>query len=475
MPKRQLLETDQKALEINLNPKIYGTFAEIGAGQEVARYFFQVGAAAGTIAKTMSAYDKVYSDQIYGVEPTGRYVCESRIHKMVDHEYNLMVDRLRHDRPDTNFFVFADTIAAINYSRTIPGNGWMGLRFQLDPEVGTSNDLLLHVRMLDNDNQLQQQAIGILGVNMIYGAYHYHNDPETLVQSLLDGLMGRVAIDMIVLEGANFSELDNRLLSLWLVKHGLTEVTMFDPRGRSIHPSEFLYRKSVMVVRGSFRPITLVNEDMLRAGYQQFRESGKLDPAKSCLLTELTLDNLQESAELNERDFLHRATLLNELGQTVIISNYHRYGDLIEYLNLYKVSPVGIVLGVNDLLELIAAKYRDNQDGRLLAAFGEIFTRNVNLYVYPVQQEGSEELVTAQNVPIPEGVKFLYKHLLDSGQIVDIANFRPENLHIYSRNVLNMIKSGEDGWEKLVPEKVAKLIKEDNLFEYPSEKLAFEY
>ncbi|MEO0733645.1 MAG: TonB-dependent receptor [Bacteroidota bacterium] len=474
MAQRQLLETDQKALEINLNPKVYGTFAEIGAGQEVARYFFQVGAAAGTIAKTMSAYDKVYSDQIYGVEPTGRYVCESRIHKMMDHEYGLMVDRLRHDRPDTNFFVFADTVAAINYSRTIRGNGWLGLRFQLDPANGTHNDLILHVRMLDNDNQLQQQAIGILGVNMIYGAYHYQRDPETLVVSLLDGLKGRVAIDMIVLEGADFS-VDNRLLSLWLVKHGLTEVTMFDPKGRSIHPSEFLYRKSVMVVRGSFRPATLVNEDMLKMGYKQFREAEDVDPAKSFLLTELTLDNLQSSAELNERDFLHRATLLNELGQTVIISNYDRYGDLIEYLNLYKVSPVGIVLGVNELLELISSKYRDNQDGRLLAAFGEIFTRNVKLYVYPAQQEGAEELITAQNVPIPEGVKFLYKHLLDSGQIVDITDFHAENLHIYSRDVLNLIKAGEEGWEQMVPERVAKLIKAENLFGYPAEKLAFEY
>ncbi len=471
---RQLLETDQKALEINLNPKVYGTFAEIGAGQEVARYFFQVGAAAGTIAKTMSAYDKVYSDQIYGVEPTGRYVCESRIHKMLDHEYELMVDRLRHDRPDTNFFVFADTIAAINYSRTIPGNGWMGLRFQLDPASSQHNDLLLHVRMLDNDNQLQQQAIGILGVNMIYAVYHYYDDPETLVLSLLDGLKGRISIDMIVLEGHNFS-VDNRLLSLWLVKHGLTNITMFDPRGRSIHPSEFLYRKSVMVVRGSFRPITLVNEDMLKAGYHQFRESEGIDPAKSFLLTELTLDNLQASAELNERDFLHRATLLNALGQTVVISNYGRYSDLINYLSLYKVSPVGIVLGVNELLQLISQRYLDNQDGRLLAAFGEIFTRNVKLYVYPAQQEGSADLMNAQNVPIPEGVKFLYKHLIDSGQIVDIDNFHPENLHIYSTNVLNMIKSGEEGWEQLVPEKVAALIKERNLFEYPSEKLSFEY
>lgn len=470
---RQLLETEQKALEINLDPQIYGTFAEIGAGQEVARHFFQVGAAAGTIAKTMSAYDKVYSDQIYGAEPSGRYVCESRIHKMVEHEYSLMVDRLRHDRPETNFFVFADTVAAINYTRTIRGNGWMGLRFQLNPNGG-HNDLLLHVRMLDNDNQLQQQAIGILGVNMIYGAYHLNANPEELIESLLDGLKGRIAIDMIVLDGPDFS-VDNRLLSLWLVKHGLTDITLFDPRGRSTHASEFLYRKAVMVVRGSFRPTTLVNEDMLRAGYKQFRSEENIDPAKSFLLTELTLDNLQSSAELNERDFLHRATLLNELGQTVIISNYRRYSELIEYLSLYKVSPLGIVVGVNDLLELISEKYYANQDGRLLAAFGEIFTRNVKLYVYPAQQEGSEELMTAESVPVPDGVKFIYQHLLESGQIVDIEDFRSDTLHIYSREVLDSIKAGEDGWERFVPDRVAKLVKDQCLFGYPSEKLEFEY
>lgn len=471
---RQLLETDQKALEINLNPKVYGTFAEIGAGQEVARYFFQVGAAAGTIAKTMSAYDKVYSDQIYGTEPSGRYVCENRIHKMVNHEYELMVERLRHDRPDTNFFVFADTVAAINYSRTIKGNGWLGLRFQLDSSAGTYNDLLLHVRMLDNDNQLQQQAIGILGVNMIYGAYNFQDDPETLVASLLDGLKGRVAIDMIVLEGPDFP-VDNRLLSLWLVKHSLTDITMFNPAGRSIHASEFLYRKSVMIVRGSFRPITLVNEDMINAGYKQFRESEEIDPTKSFLLTELTLDNLQARAELNERDYLHRARLLNALGQTVVISNYHQYGDLIEYLSNYKVSPVGIVLGVHELLGLITHKYNNNQDGRLLAAFGEIFTRNVNIYVYPAQQEGSADLMTAQNLPIPEGVKFLYRHLLDSGQIVDIKNVKTDSLSIYSKDVLTAVQNGEEGWEQKVPERVARLIKDENLFGFPAEKLSFDY
>ncbi|PHI20584.1 nicotinate-nucleotide adenylyltransferase [Lewinellaceae bacterium SD302] len=474
MNQRQLLETEQKALEINLDPQIYGTFAEIGAGQEVARHFFQVGAAAGTIAKTMSAYDKVYSDQIYGTEPTNRYVCEARIYKMLTHEYDLMMDRLRHDRPKDNFFVFADTVAAINYSRTIKGNGWLGLRFQLTPQ-GKHNDLVLHVRMLDNDNQLQQQAIGILGVNMIYGAYHYKNDPETLLQSLLDNLKGRIAIDMVVLDGPDFEHVDNRLLSLWLVKHGLTKFTMFDPSGRSTHPSEFLYRKAVMVVRGSFRPPTLVNQDMVETGYAAFREDPNTDPKKSYLITELTLDNLKESSGIDERDYLDRVRLLNALGQTVLISNYPKHDDLLAYLSEYKVPKLGIVLGVQQLLEIITEKYNNNLDGRLLAAFGEIFTRNVKIYVYPAQQQGSEDLMRAENVPIPEGVKFLYRHLLDNGQIVDIEGYRPDILHIFSTDVLARIENGSKNWEKMVPERVAELIKKDCLFGYPSETLEFSY
>lgn len=471
---RQLLETEQKALEINLDPKVYGTFAEIGAGQEVARHFFQVGAAAGTIAKTMSAYDKVYSDQIYGIEATGRYVCEARIYKMLTHEYDLMLDRLRHDRPKDTFFAFADTVAAINYSRTIKGNGWLGLRFQLTPD-GKHNDLVLHVRMLDNDNQLQQQAIGILGVNMIYGVYHYQNDPETLLQSLLDNLKGRVSIDMVVLDGPDFKHFDNRLLSLWLVKHGLTKFTFFNPTGRSIHPSEFLYRKAVMVVRGSFRPPTLVNQDMLETGYAAFRDDPSIDPAKSALVTELTLNNLKESAGLEERDYLDRVRLLNALGQTVLISNYEKHDDLLAYLSEYKVPKLGIVLGVQQLLELITDKYNNNLDGRLLAAFGEIFTRNVKIYVYPAQQQGSADLMRAGNVPIPEGVKFLYRHLLDNGQVVDIEGFDPEVLHIFSTDVLERIENGGKDWEKMVPERVAELIKQDCLFGYPSETLEFSY
>lgn len=471
---RPILETEQKALEINLDDSIYGTFAEIGAGQEVARYFFQVGAAAGTIAKTMSAYDKIYSDQIYGVEASGRYVCESRLYKMLDHEYDLMHSRLQQERPETNFFVFADTIAAINYQKTINGDGWLGIRFQLNGE-GQANDLVLHVKMLDNDNQLQQQAVGILGVNLIYACFRYYNDPEVLLQSLMDNLRGRVEIDMVRLTGPDFDHVDNRLLSLWLVKNELSQVAMFGPDGQNVHASEFLYKKHVLVVRGSFRPATLVNLDMITQSYQQFRNEPEVDAKRSYLLTEITMDNLRASGELDEKDFLDRAELLNALGQTVVISNCEQHQKLIEYLADYKVQQLGIVLGVRILLDLINAKYYENMDGRLLAAFGEMFTRNVRIYVYPSMQEGSEELMTAQNLPIPEGVKFLFRHLIDNRQIVDVEKINIENLHIFSKEVLQILQSGEHHWESMVPDRVAKLIKEKCLFGYPVERIQFEY
>ena len=471
---RQLLENDQKALEINLDESVYGTFSEIGAGQEVARYFFQVGAAAGTIAKTMSAYDKTYSDKIYGPEASGRYVCESRVYKMLDHEYELMVQRLQNERPGTNFFVFADTVAAINYQRTIQGNGWLGLRFQLQPEA-EPNDLVLHVRMLDNDNQLQQQAIGILGVNLIYACYHYHDDPEVMVQSLMDSLRGRVKIDMISLTGPDFEEVDNRLLSLLLVKHGLTDVAMFGPDGRNVHASEFLYKKHVMVVRGSFRPPTLVNLDMIKAAFQQFRNAPEVDPARSFLLTEITLDNLTAEGEPDHKDFLDRAALLNALGQTVMISNCEQHQRLIDYLADFKVQQLGLVLGVQVLSDIFNDKYYQNLDGRLLAAFGELFTRNVRIYVYPALQEGSAELMDANNIPVPEGVKFLYRHLLDNRQIVPVEDFDAEVLHIFSKQVLQQLRNGQAAWERMVPPRVAKLIKEQYLFGYPCERIEFEY
>lgn len=470
----QALETEQKALEINLDQKVYGTFAEIGAGQEVARYFFQVGAAAGTIAKTMSAYDKVVSDDIYGVEASGRYVCESRLYKMLDHEWELMENRLGTRRPDTNFFVFSDTIAALNYQRTIKGDGWLGIRFQLQPG-GEPNDLVLHVRMLDNDTQLQQQAVGILGVNLLYACYRYHDEPETMIHSLMDHLHDRISIDMVRLTGPDFAELDNRLICLWLVKHGMTEVAMFGPDKQPVHASEFLYRKHVLAVRASFRPPTLFHQDMLKQGFEQFRNEPDVVPEKCTILAELTMEALCKPGELDEKDFLDRSELLCALGQTVVVSSCEQYHQLATYLADYKIAHLGIVVEASRLLKFLSEKFYQNQDGRLLAAFGEVFTKTVRFYAYPSYQEGSEELMTVQNLPVPEGFTFLYRHLLDNRQIVDIEKYDPAVLHIFTKEVMELLQAAQSGWEEQVPKRVAKLVKEQYLFGYPVEVREFEY
>jgi hypothetical protein len=458
----RVLETEQKALEINLDEAIYGAFAEIGAGQEVARHFFQVGAAAGTIAKTMSAYDKTVSDEIYGPEPRGRYVCEARLYKMLDHEYDLLSERLRALRPRQNFFAFADTVAAINYSKTIKGDGWMGLRFQLRPD-GPPNDVVLHVRLLDQDNRLQQQAVGVLGVNLIYGCFRYHAQPEMLVQSLHDNLRGRVAIDLLRLDGPDFRQVDNRLVCLWLVKNRLSNVAIFGPDGQGRHPSEFLYRKSILIARGSYRPPTLVQEDMIENAYAQFRAEPDVDPDRTFFLAEITLDNLSAGGELNERDFLDRAALLCALDRTVIVSDCVQHKNLIAYFSEYKVPRIGLAMGVRKFSKIIRDTWDLNPDN-LLGAFGELFPRNVRFYIYPARDEN--QLTTAANLYIPPAIRFIYQHLLENGNVVDIKRFNPEILGIYHAKVLKMIQQGEPGWENAVPERVARLIREKLLFGY---------
>jgi hypothetical protein len=474
MPRLASQEPEQKALEINLDPKIYGTFAEIGAGQEVARHFFQAGAAAGTIAKTMSAYDKIYSDEIYGPEPSGRYVCENRLYKMLDHEYDLMEHRLKNIRPDTNFFVFADTVAALNFSRTIKGDGWLGIRFQLNPD-GAPNDIVLHAKMLDNDNRLQQQAIGVLGVNLIHACFRHNDNANDLLMALMDNLRGRIKIDMIRITGPDFKDVDNRLLCLKLVEYNMTDVAIFGPDGKALHGSEFLYKKNVLVVRGSFRPTTLVNQDMIRTSYDQFRNESDIDSTKTSLLCEVTMDNLRSDGDISDKDFLDRAETLCALGQTVMITNCEQHQRLITYLEDFKVQKLGMVIGVRPLLELMNDKYYKNMDGSLLTAFGELFIKNVRFYVYPSCQEGSDELLTAENLPVPEAIKFLYQHLINSRHIIDVKGYRADILNIYSKRVLQMLQADTEGWEAMVPPKIATLIKENCLFGYPTQRLVFAY
>ncbi|EJF52273.1 hypothetical protein SapgrDRAFT_0529 [Saprospira grandis DSM 2844] len=472
---RQFLETEQKALEINLDPRIYGSFAEIGAGQEVARYFFKVGAAAGTIAKTISAYDKVVSDDIYGREPSGRYVCESRLYRMLDHEYELLLDRLSGQRPDLCLFAFADTITTINYHRTIKGQGWMGMRFQLSPHA-EPNEIVLHIELQDGNANLQQQAVGILGVNLLYACYRYHADYKELLASLLDKLEDRIRIDVVRMKGPDFEHIDNRLLLLSLVEQKLTDVAVFDKKGQPVHISEFLYKKNLLLVRGNYNPSTLLSLDMIRASAAQFRADFSRRAMDCFVMTEMTLHSLQgEENTTDEKNFLERARLLNYLGQYVMITDCDRYHKLIQYAFDYRIQHLGLVLENNLLLSLLSGKYERNKDGRLLTAFGEVFTRSVTLYAYPELKEGSGELLQTHNLPIPEGMRNLYQHLLDQRQIRDVEGYNEDVLHIRSREALRKIQAAEEGWEAMLSDRVARYIQERGAFGFPLESMEFDY
>lgn len=469
------LEPEQKALEINLDNRIYGSFAEIGAGQEVARYFFKVGAAAGTIAKTMSAYDKIFSDSIYGPEETGRYVCEARVFKMLEREYSLMETRLTSEMPETCFFAFADTVSTINYTRTIDGHGWLGIKFQLHPN-GEHNTIVIHINLQDKSAILQQQAIGILGVNLVYAAFKYYEHPEILVRSLYENLRGRLQVDMIHIEGPQFDHLDNRLLSLYLVKHRLSPVAMFNENRRNVHGSEFLYKKQLLLAPASFKPYTRVHDDMIKRGFTKFVKDQENNPGKgSLLLAELPFEYLVNNGAVNDRDFIDRAELLNSLGFTVVVSNWPSYKQLVSYFYAFRVVSLGLIMGVRRLTDFMQDTYQKNAHIGLLSVTGELFDGQIKVYLYPARQEGHEDLITSANLPVPEGIRFLYRHLLDCRQIEDIEGAAEHQLHIFSTQVYNKIRADEVGWEAMVPKEAEDIIKSKHLFNYPVRRLDFSY
>lgn len=462
------LTTQEKALRLNLSRAIYGSFAEIGAGQEVAANFFKVGGASGTIAKTMSAYDMKFSDAIYGV--CDRYVCEDRLIQMLDHEYALLPERLPHRVQETRFFAFADTVEVLNFERTNNGHGWIGIRFQLIPQ-GPVNDCVVHVKMHDNDPIQQQVSLGILGVNMIYGCM-FMKDPEQIINLLLDGLTSkRMEVDMFRLSGPDFAHLDNRLMALKLVKNGLTKAAMFGPDGAVMQPSEALYKKNVLVLRGRFRPVTHVNVDMLLASRRHFKNEPDVERSRIVVLTELTLHDLSSNGQIDEKDFLYRADIICSLGQTVLISNYFEYYRLVEYLSkITKGKKIGLVLGIYALQKIFEEKTYGNLRGGILESFASLFGTNVKLYIYPALRNlhGSELFtLTDFEKELPGPLKSLFRYLMENNKLEDVRKANVRNLHIISDNVLAMIKAGEPGWEKYVPSKVEDAIKEHGLFDYP--------
>ena len=455
-----------KALAINLDTRSYGSFAEIGAGQEVAAAFFKAGAASQTIAKTMSAYDMTFSDTIYGAEESGRYVSESRLMKMVNKEYSLMEIRLKEKRKNTLFFAYANTMVALNFKKDNQGHGWMGIRFQLHPET-PPNDVVIHANMKDNDTILQQQAVGILGVNLIYAAFYLYDKPEEFVISLLDSLSAnRIEVDMLRVKGPDFRQVDNRLLSLLLVKNKLTKAALFGPSGDVLQPSDVFYKKNIFAYRGNFRPFTNVNADMLKCALDQFLSEPNVNKNNLVVVSELTLFDLSTEGEIDYTDYLQRVDILCSLGQIVLISDYQGYYRLADYLTTFTKQQIGIVLGIYNLQDIFEESYYKKLKGGILESFSQLFANDIKLYVYPALHRMFGHLYTLANFEVKKELKHLYQYILENDKLHDVKDFDKDVFHIHADQVFEMIQSNEENWETKVPAQVAKTIKDKKMFGY---------
>jgi hypothetical protein len=459
--------TKQKALQINLNDHIYGTFAEIGAGQETVRNFFRAGGASRTIAKSMSAYDKDFSDAIYGMENDKRYVTESRLRKMLSHEVNLVEERITRDKhPDKLFFAYANTVATIDFSKKFKGHGWIGVKFQLDP-LEDYNEIIIHVRFKQTNAQLQQETLGIMGVNLIYGGFYMHDNPKEIIRSLYDNIeKDAIEVDMINFSGSRFHYVDNRLMSLQLVKNDMTEAVMFGPDGNNLLPAQELYKKNILALRGSFRPVTKVNMDMYEKAREMFYEEKTVDEKNTKIIFEITLQNLRTEGKINERDFLDRAELLCSLGQYVMITNFQEYYRLVEYFSEYTKARMALAMGVYNLIQIFDEKYYRHLSGGILEAFGKLFFKDLKVYLYPLKDKETGEFITSETLKVHPRMKELYKFFKYNGKMLDIEEFNPEILDILSREVLQKIVKGEEGWEEMLPDGVADIIKDQRLFGY---------
>ncbi len=454
--------SQEKALKINLDSSIYGAIVEIGAGQETARQFFNAGAAAGTVAKTMSAYDMQVSDDVYG--KTGRYVSRERCEQMMDHEYALMVQRLDEARGDeSRFFAYAATVTARSYSQKNECHGWVGVKRQREPH-GQPSSIILHVRMLDETNRQQSEALGILGVNLVHGAYYHSGQPKEIINNLQDGMGSdkRIEIDLIHFSGPDFDKVENRLMNLHLIHSWNCRAVMFEPSGQSVVPASALRKKDTIVIRGSFKPPTNVHMDMKDSAIKHFAQEEGVEKDKILVVAEITLNELYSGNEDADSDFLARVDLLNELGFSVLISDYLRFFRLRSWIRRYTQDRIGIMLSVLDFDYLFAEKYYEGLEGGILEAFGKLFSDNTNVYVYPTIRDG--KLISLDNVNVDPSLHHLLKHLTSNNAMVSADIQNVQNLDISAREVVKELPKGRGDWEKKLPPVVTKRIIEKELF-----------
>ncbi len=469
---REVWDSSRKALFINLDRTIYGSFAEIGGGQEVARCFFQSGGASGTVARTVSAYDMAFSDYLYGKSPSRRYVSEQRLMQMLRKEYDSLETLLKKERGgDTRFFAFANTVTTLNYRKDNEAHGWLGVRFQLTP--GTRpNDVVLHVRLLENDSLHQQQTLGVLGVNLIYACYYNHQYPNSFLKSLLEDISeDRIEIDMIRMSGPDLDYVDNRLLAVQLVKNGMTKVSMFDRHGLVQQPSDMLYKKNIMLLRGSFRPITYAGFDMLKTGFALFKkEVGYDKEAKNTqVLCEITINNLIGEDEFDERDFLDRVDILSGMGQSVMVSSFREFYRLAEWFQRFRINNIRMVMGALTFRNVINKTFYTHLRGGMMEAFGKLFMDHLCVYIYPGKDEAGK-LLNSRNLAVDPEIRHLYRHLLENEYIMDIPGCREDYLPYFSHLVLQKIQQADPLWEEMVPKYVSAFIKTKQLFGYQGNK-----
>lgn len=459
------LTTEEKALTINLKRDIYGCFAEIGAGQEVVANFFRAGGSSGTIAFSQSAYDMKVSDSLYG--ESSRYVCEERLITMLETEYETMKYRLPDKFKESRFFSFCNTVESLNYHKTNQGQGWVGIRFQLHLN-GPVNDIILHINMHDNSHKAQQEALGILGVNLIHASFFHSGDLHDFLDVLVERLpRDRMEIDMLRVSGPDFEQVDNRIIALNLVKKGITDATMFDLMKNVLQPATALYKKNILLMRGRFRPVTKVHIDMIENGRKAYLKDPRVDESKLEVIFELTLKDLTADGKISDKDFIDRAELLSSLGYTVMISNYLKHYKMIEYLApIAKNNLIGVIMGVYNLNTIFDEKYYENLNGGLLEAFGKGFSHNMKIYVYPAVNVENGEHYDLENMVIAKNLKGLLTYMIDNDKITAIKEFDSELLKIFSDDVLSRIKANASGWEEDVPEEVVKAIKFMELFGY---------
>jgi hypothetical protein len=450
--------TLEKALKINLAQRIYGTFAEIGAGQEIANWFFRAGGASGTVAKTMSAYDMTFSDAIYG--KAQRYVSRQRMVAMLDHEFQIVQERLDQKRGEnTTFFALANTVRAKAYRDTKEEcHGWVGLRFQTEPR-GPTSDIQLHVRLLDGTNHQQADALGILGVNLLYAAFHLRSSLPTFLDSLMDELnRWRVEVDMIDFTGPAFAAgmYQDRIVALQLVRSGLSDAALFGADGELLQVTDALYKKPVFLSRGSFDPITRLNLDMLEKGRAAFKGHFGAEVEGHLEICEITMHNLlcQDDCQIEYENFLARASVLQSLGKTVLISKYAEFHRLSAFLARHTQQPVGIVLGLPLFEELFNERWYSELEGGLLEALGRLFKNRVRLYVYPKGDPLTGRIRYLEDAQVKPEQQYLLDYLLNNGAVQPLRECLEDCVFQSSADIRQMIRQGDPAWQRFVPDMV---------------------